>query len=98
MGHEGSIFSVSISPDKQYILSASFDESIRLWNIYLEQNLVIFKGHFSPVLSVKFSPLGFYFASGGSDKIARLWNINNISPLRMFIGHSSDIEVFLLVI
>jgi WD40 repeat protein len=55
-GHTDSIFSVSISPDKRYIISGSFDESVRLWSIHTKNTLVIFKGHFAPVLSVKFSP------------------------------------------
>ena len=55
-GHTDSIFSVSISPDKRYIISGSYDESIRLWSIHTRNTLVIFKGHFAPVLSVKFSP------------------------------------------
>jgi WD40 repeat protein len=55
-GHTDSVFSVSISPDKRYLISGSYDESIRLWSIHSKSTLVIYKGHFAPVLSVKFSP------------------------------------------
>jgi transcription initiation factor TFIID subunit 5 len=55
-GHTDSIFGVSISPDKKYVISASYDESIRLWSIHTRHNLVVYKGHFAPVLCVKFSP------------------------------------------
>jgi WD40 repeat protein len=55
-GHSDAVFSLSISPDKKYIISGSYDESIRLWSIYTKSCLVCYKGHFSPVLSVKFSP------------------------------------------
>lgn len=56
LGHTDSIFSISISPDKKYIISGSYDETIRLWSIYTKTTLVIYLGHFAPVLSVKFSP------------------------------------------
>ena len=56
LGHTDSIFSISISPDKKFIISGSFDETIRLWSIYTKSTLVIYTGHFAPVLSVKFSP------------------------------------------
>lgn len=56
LGHTDSIFSVSISPDKKFIISGSYDETIRLWNIYTKTTLVVYLGHFAPVLSVKFSP------------------------------------------
>jgi WD40 repeat protein len=56
LGHSDSIFSTSISPDKKFIISGSFDETIRLWSIYTKSTLVIYTGHFAPILSVKFSP------------------------------------------
>jgi transcription initiation factor TFIID subunit 5 len=56
-GHTDSIFGISISPDKKYIISGSYDESIRLWNIHTRNTLVVYKSHFAPVLCVKFSPL-----------------------------------------
>ncbi len=56
MGHTDSIFSISISPDKKYIISGSFDETIRLWSLYTKKTFVVYLGHFAPVLSVKFSP------------------------------------------
>lgn len=58
-GHTDSIYSVSISPDKEYVISGSFDQTIRLWSMYTKSSLAVFKGHFAPVLSVKFSPLGY---------------------------------------
>jgi WD40 repeat protein len=54
-GHTDAIFSISISPDKKYIVSGSYDQTVRLWSILTRTNLVVYKGHFSPVLSVKFS-------------------------------------------
>jgi WD40 repeat protein len=54
-GHTDAIFSISISPDKKYIVTGSYDQTVRLWSILTKTNLVVYKGHFSPVLSVKFS-------------------------------------------
>ena len=92
-GHNGSIFGVNISPDKKYLISCSYDETIRLWSFFTKTTLVVFKGHFAPVLCVKFSPFSHYFASGGSDRTAKLWSVNHPGPLRLFVGHLSDIEV-----
>lgn len=93
VGHTGSIYSINISPEKKYLISGSYDETIRLWNFVTKNTLVIYKGHFAPVLSVKFSPFSHYFASGGSDRTAKFWSINNPGPLRIFVGHLSDVEV-----
>ena len=93
VGHTGSVFGISISPDRKYLISGSYDESVRLWNFVTKNTLVIYKGHFSPVLCVKFSPFSHYFASGGSDRTAKLWSVNKPGPLRLFVGHLSDVEV-----
>jgi WD40 repeat protein len=54
-GHTEAVFSISISPDKKYIVSGSYDQTVRLWSILNRSTLVVYKGHFAPVLSVKFS-------------------------------------------
>jgi WD40 repeat protein len=61
LGHTDSVFSVSIAPDKRYIISGSFDESVRLWSTHTKCTLVLYKGHFAPVLSVKFSPFSYIY-------------------------------------
>jgi len=92
-GHTSAVYSISISPEKMYLISGSYDETIRLWSFITKSTLVIYKGHFAPILCVKFSPFSHYFASGGLDRTAKLWSINNPGPLRMFVGHLSDVEI-----
>jgi transcription initiation factor TFIID subunit 5 len=91
VGHTGGVYSVSISIDKNLILSGSEDGDIRLWSTLTRSNLVVFKAHMFPVWSVSFAPMGYYFASGSYDKIAYLWTTDKISPVRMFVGHLSDV-------
>jgi WD40 repeat protein len=61
LGHTDAIFCVSISSDKKYIISGSFDQTVRLWSVFTKQTLVVYKGHFAPVLSVKFSPFTYEY-------------------------------------
>ena len=92
-GHQSAVYSVSISPDNQYLISGSYDSTIRLWNLHTKTCFGVYKGHFCPVLCVKFSPITHYFASGACDKTARLWSINSGGALRIFVGHLSDVEL-----
>ena len=92
-GHQDAIYSLSISPDNQYLISGSFDSTIRLWNLHTKTCFAVYKGHFCPVLCVKFSPISHYFASGGCDRTARLWSINASGCLRIFVGHLTDVEL-----
>ena len=92
-GHQSAVYSISISPDNQYLISGSYDTTIRLWNLHTKTCLGVYKGHFCPVLCVKFSPISHYFASGACDKTARLWSVNSGGALRIFVGHLSDVEL-----
>ena len=92
-GHQSAVYSISISPDNQYLISGSYDSTVRLWNLHTKTCFGVYKGHFCPVLCVKFSPITHYFASGACDKTARLWSINQGGALRIFVGHLSDVEL-----
>ncbi|PAA80411.1 hypothetical protein BOX15_Mlig017152g2, partial [Macrostomum lignano] len=92
LGHSGSVYSVSIAPNKQLLVSGSSDTTVRLWSLQLWSCLVVLRGHHEPVWSVRFSPLGHYFASGGADWVARLWATDHCSPLRLFCGHLGDVD------
>eukprot|EP00959_Pyramimonas_sp_CCMP1952_P141433 2960248-Pyramimonas_sp.AAC.1 len=70
-GHSGPVYSVDFSPDHQFVFSCSADRTVRLWNLDLGANLVVYKGHSYPVWDVKCSPLGYYFASASHDRTAR---------------------------
>jgi len=92
LGHSGPVYSCSFSPDNQYLISASEDNTARLWSLETRTNLVCYRGHNYPVWDVEFSPLGYYFATASHDRTARLWSTDHIYPLRIFAGHLSDVD------
>src|SRR5262249_32735209 len=77
-GHEETVYSVVFSQDGKTLLSASFDKSVKLWDVAGAKELRTFagpNGHQNLVLSVAFSPDGQTFASGGADNTAKIWDI-----------------------
>lgn len=91
VGHSGPVYSTSFSPDRNLLLSASGDGTVRLWNLYTFSTLVCYKGHNYPVWDVAFSPFGHYFVSCGKDRTAHLWTTESHQPIRLFAGHYSDV-------
>ncbi|KAI1293498.1 Transcription initiation factor TFIID subunit 5 [Halotydeus destructor] len=92
-GHNGPVYAVSFSPDRNLLLSCSEDSTVRLWSLQTWTNLCVYKGHCFPIWDVKFSPHGYYFASAAHDRTARLWATDAHQPLRIFVGHVSDVDV-----
>lgn len=73
-GHSHFIQDLSLSQDSRYALTASWDKTLRLWDIARGTTSRRFVGHSGDVLSVAFSPDNRQIASGGRDKNLKIWN------------------------
>ncbi|WP_448266408.1 nSTAND1 domain-containing NTPase [Nostoc sp. DSM 114159] len=71
-GHTEGVTALAFSPDGQYIVSGSFDNTLRLWD--KKGNLLhTLNGHTDIVRALAFSPDGQYIVSGSDDNTLRLW-------------------------
>jgi WD40 repeat protein len=75
-GHDGWVWSVSISGDSKYIASASYDGTIRLWDFHSGKLMGVGDEHTKEVYSVKFSVDNKMLVSGGDDGKLRIWEIS----------------------
>jgi len=73
-GHSHFIQDVVISSDGQFALSASWDATLRLWDLNTGTTTRRFVGHTKDVLSVAFSADNRQIVSGSRDKTIKLWN------------------------
>lgn len=76
-GHGESVKAIVVSADGQYLLSASRDQTIKLWNINSGYEIRTFSGHEHTVNSLSLDPDSKYLASGSADKTARVWDVNS---------------------
>ncbi len=93
-GHKAAVLGVDISPDSEFIASASVDKTIKLWRRDGTE-IATLKGHQAIVRGVKFSPDGQFIASGSDDGTVKLWKLDRAGtgalPLRTFQGHTAGI-------
>ncbi len=62
-GHASYVFRVSFSPDGKTLASASWDHTIKLWDVKTGKELATLKGHKRRIYTVRFSPDGKTLAS-----------------------------------
>jgi guanine nucleotide-binding protein subunit beta-2-like 1 protein len=73
-GHAHFVEDVVLSKDGQFALSASWDGTLRLWDLNEAKTTRRFVQHTKDVTSVAFSPDNRQIVSGSKDKTLRLWN------------------------
>ncbi|MGK7898032.1 MAG: tetratricopeptide repeat protein, partial [Xenococcus sp. (in: cyanobacteria)] len=89
-GHQDLVWDVNFSPDGQIIASASYDNTVKIWNLKGELLKTII-GHTDTVKSVSFSPDGKIIASASSDDTIKLWNLKG-ELLKTFTGHTDIVN------
>jgi len=73
-GHGEAVQDVTISSDGMFALSASWDKTMRLWDLNTGMTVRTFQGHAKDVNSVAFSSDNRQIVSGSRDKTIKLWN------------------------
>jgi len=73
-GHSEPIQAVVLSSDGQFALSASWDKTMRLYDLNTGATARTFQGHTKDVFSVAFSGDNRQIVSGSRDKTIKLWN------------------------
>jgi polycomb protein EED len=80
-GHGKAVNDLKVHPvNDELMVSASYDKSIRLWNIRTCVCIAIFggvKGHMSQAICVDIHPLGNFLMSGGMDSSLKIWNLQD---------------------
>ncbi|KAG2724286.1 hypothetical protein I3760_01G009600 [Carya illinoinensis] len=84
----------TINPNQQLVLaSASFDSTVKLWDVELGKLIHSLNGHRDPVYSVAFSPNGEYLASGSLDRSMHIWSLKEGKIVKTYTGNGGVFEV-----
>lgn len=82
-GHKDVVYSGAMDPGGLTAVTASFDKTLRLWEVSNGQLLRTLggpSGHQGIILSTDISPDGKWIASGGMDQALRIWENPRLEP------------------
>jgi WD40 repeat protein len=91
-GHSSGITSALFSEDGKFIVTASKDKTIRIWDASSGECLHTLIGHSSEVTSALYSPDGKFIISTSNDKTARLWDATSGDSIYTLVGHRDAIN------
>ncbi len=91
-GHSSPINSVAINPDGKTLVSGSYDNTIKIWDLQTGELKSTLSGHSGAVFSVAISPDGKTLVSGSADKTIKIWNLQ-IGELKSTLpGHFDSVH------
>lgn len=90
-GHQQLVNQVAYSPDGRWILSASFDKSLRLWDGVKGKFVATLRGHVGPVYQVAWSSDSRLAVSGSKDSTLKLWDMRQKRMVVDLPGHADEV-------
>ena len=91
-GHKEPVCNIAFSPNGRSLVSASYDCSVRMWNIRDGASKILpVTGSPSYFMSAVFSPDGQYVAAGNSDSSLCIWDYRTHRLVAKWLGHASSV-------
>jgi WD40 repeat protein len=87
-----SVTSAAFSPDGSRIVTASNDETARVWDAATGKAIATLRGHEDWVISAAFSPDGSRIVTASEDKTARVWDAVKGTTIAVLAGHGKRIR------
>jgi WD40 repeat protein/nucleoside phosphorylase len=90
-GHTAAVTACAISPDGNWIVSASADKTLKLWNAHSGALRFTLEGHSAAVTSCVINPDGNRILSTSEDGTIRVWNAYTGNELLVLRGHKGAV-------
>lgn len=90
-GHSDPVRACAYSPDGRSIVSASFDNTLKVWDATSGRALLTLYEHTTEVTDCMYSPDGRSIVSSSWDKTLKVWDATSGRALLTLIGHSEGV-------
>jgi WD40 repeat protein len=76
-GHKDRVSGVAITHDGRHALSASWDNTLRVWDLTTGQSIRTLQGHNDRVSALTITPNGDRAVSASDDQTLRVWDVQS---------------------
>ncbi|KAJ2114283.1 hypothetical protein GGH17_006271, partial [Coemansia sp. RSA 788] len=90
-GHQKVVNHVSFSPDGRLIASASFDNSVKLWDGHTGKFIASLRGHVAAVYQVCWSSDSRMMLSASKDSTLKIWDLRTKKLKLELPGHADEV-------
>jgi ribosome assembly protein 4 len=90
-GHQQPVNHLQYSPNAKYIISASFDKCLKLWDGFTGAFMATFRGHVGSVYQVAWAADSRLFVSASKDSTMKVWDIKTRKLMFDLPGHSDEV-------
>ena len=90
-GHTSGVNAIAIAPDGFIAISASSDETLKIWDTETGTEVRTLTGHTSYVTAVAIAPDGKTAISASGDKTLKIWDTETGTEVRTLTGHTREV-------
>ncbi|VVA27074.1 Hypothetical predicted protein [Prunus dulcis] len=90
-GHSQGVSDLAFSADSRFMVSASDDKTLRLWDVATGQVIKTLHGHTNYVFCANFNPQSNMIVSGSFDETVRIWDVKTGKCLKVLPAHSDPV-------
>jgi WD40 repeat protein len=94
--HKDRVTTIIISPDNEYVITASHDKTIKIWDFNNRKEIRTLYGHEDRVVDLVLTPDGSRILSAAHDKTVKIWDIKTGANLGTFCGHDAGVDCLAL--
>jgi WD40 repeat protein len=91
-GHNGGIMTCAISSNKEFVVAASRESVLKMWDARTGAEKLALKGHVGVVRACAISPDGKFIVSAADDKTLAVWDADSGETLMRLKGHTREVK------
>ena len=91
VGHAGPVTACAVTSDGRRVVSASGDQSLRVWDLDSGRVIGVFEGHSGWVTACTVTPDGRHVVSASHDRTLKVWDFHSGRVLVTFEGHNGPV-------